>query len=196
MDALTAVTAIVSVSGISAASVYGWTRSHALVVPKHPVGKLITSGNLSFVDVQEGLKKLEEEARDFGPDAIYAINRGGAIIGGMLAKRLNLFPLGLISVNFDLPAAERLIVHCDPVSGKGKILLIDDAKRKGEHMRAAHDYLLDEKPGSDIRRAVMLELISKQHNGPEHKAFHHHGADFVAFPTSNPAVGLPWDPGA
>jgi hypothetical protein len=97
---------------------------------------LIDGGRLTYLDVQAGLAALIEDARMFAPDCVVGINRGGAIVGGCIAKQLGIGKLSLLSVNCDLkPVVTEHRSARLPLTGR--ILLVDDALRKGEHMRAS-----------------------------------------------------------
>ncbi len=164
----------------------GWPTSHD---PTKPVRE-----NLSHQDVHKGLLILVEDAKAFQPDFIYGINRGGAIVGGYIAKMLDIPGIYLLTVNSDLPSDQRVIEHRDDgLQIHGRVLLVDDAKRKGEHMREAVDYLSRQYSGITLRRQVLLEM-SVPHYGPERTKFRSIPVERTAFFTNDISVRLPWDP--
>lgn len=149
----------------------------------------LVSRDLTYEDVPAGIDALLRDAVAFAPDSLVGINRGGAIVGGFLAKRLQ------------LPYVEALHVNCDrdpavvraPLEPLGeRVLLVDDACRKGEHMRAAYDYLRAQPGVTTVRRAVMLHNRTT-HLGPEQQAFRG-DIDVAAFVSDDAYVRLPWDP--
>jgi hypoxanthine phosphoribosyltransferase len=178
---------------IALGSVYAWVRTHALILPIHDPAKPVRGDNLSVVDVSKAMQRMVEDARQYRPDLVVGINRGGAIVGGWLAKQLELDPPALLIVNSDQPPNCR-VTPCLSDAGKltGRIYLVDDAQRKGEHMREAAAYLTGTQTVSEIRRAVLLQM-KVLHMGPEAKAFRYTAADFAGFSTSDANVVLPWD---
>ena len=74
----------------------------------------------------------------------------------------------------------------------GKVYLVDDAQRKGEHMREAVQYIRSHYPQVEIRRAVLLQM-DVPHTGPELVTFKATPCDFQGFSTSSARVLLPWD---
>jgi hypoxanthine phosphoribosyltransferase len=136
-----------------------------------------------------------KDARTFRPSTIFGINRGGAIVGGIIAKGLPLPGLTLLMVNADLPQGLRVVEHrssTEPLHGRA--LLVDDAKYKGEHMREATDYLLGTYPGLTLRRSILLEVHASRHRGPEQLTFQNVPVEKAAFYSRDVDVFLPWDP--
>ena len=195
---MTVITVAASVSVVLAAigSVWHWLKHHAVVVVRQPSKEtVVEKGPLNYLDVQSGLGRLLKDARDFDPTHIFGINRGGAIVGGMLAKRLGLSHINLLYVNCDYEAGFRVQEQAlgDRLSPR-RILLVDDAKRKGEHMREAHSYLQNTYPAAEIReRSVLLELDPLPHEGPEPVSFHTPCVERAGFTTQDHTVLLPWD---
>ncbi len=74
----------------------------------------------------------------------------------------------------------------------GKVYLVDDAQRKGEHMRESVKYIRSNYPNVEIRTAVVLQM-DVPHTGPEVVTFKASPCDFRGFFTSNARVALPWD---
>ena len=181
-------TLVVTVLGILA-----WLRGHSLVVRVHDPKESVERDNLSVIDVSRAMTRMTEDARSYRPDCIVGINRGGAIVGGWLAKQLQLETPILLIVNSDEPQGRRVT----PRLGRngqlvGRIYLVDDAQRKGEHMREALAYLVSKYPGVEIRRAVLLQM-NVPHQGPESVTFRATQSEFVGFSTTNGSVVLPWD---
>jgi hypoxanthine phosphoribosyltransferase len=186
---------IAAVCTIAAAAggVFAWLRGHALIVRVHDPQKNIERDNLSVIDVARAMKRMAEDANRYKPDHIVGINRGGAIVGGWLAKQLQMEVPILLVVNSDEPQGRRVA----PRLGRngqlaGRIYLVDDAQRKGEHMREAFAYLSSKHPGVEIRRAILLQM-DVPHQGPEAVAFRATPSEFVGYSTTNGSVVLPWD---
>jgi hypoxanthine phosphoribosyltransferase len=159
----------------------------------HSPAGLVRADKLSIVDVERAMERMTDDAREFRPSHIAGINRGGAIIGGWLAKQLELEAPTLLIVNSDQYSGRR-VTPCLSEAGKlaGRIYLVDDAQRKGEHMREAVSFLTSLQAVTDIRRAVMLQM-HVPHQGPEAQAFRLSAADFAGFTTKDSTVTLPWD---
>ena len=65
-----------------------WTRQIFLKrFSAKPRDKIVKT-NFTYLDVQSGVKVLLEYCDDMNIDMIIGINRGGAIIGGILGKHL------------------------------------------------------------------------------------------------------------
>jgi hypothetical protein len=172
---------------------YAWIRSHALIVRIHDPAKPIESGDLSIIDTFRAMQRITDDARKYNTEQIVAINRGGAIVGGWLAKRLGLKAPIIFIVNSDEPPERRVVPQINGhVQLAGKVYLVDDAQRKGEHMREAVQYIRSHYPQVEIRRAVLLQM-DVPHTGPELVTFKAAPCDFQGFSTSNARVALPWD---
>jgi hypothetical protein len=173
--------------------IYAWIRSHALIVRIHDPAKPVESGDLSILDILRAMQRIADDARRYNAEQIVAINRGGAIVGGWLAKRLGLEAPIIFVVNSDEPPERRVIPQMNSqVQLAGKVYLVDDAQRKGEHMREAVQYIRSHYPQVEIRRAVLLQM-DVPHTGPEIVAFKANPCDFKGFFTSSAKVALPWD---
>lgn len=178
---------------VAAGSTYTWLRGHALIVRVHDPQKNVEQDNLSVIDIARAMKRMAEDAERYKPDYIVGINRGGAIVGGWLAKQLEMEAPILLIVNSDEPQARRVTARLGR-NGQltGKIYLVDDAQRKGEHMREAAEYLSSKHSGVMVRRAVLLQM-DVTHQGPEAVAFRAPRSEFVGFLTTNGSIALPWD---
>jgi len=182
-----------TVAGVSIVVVYRWLRTHSVVFSVHDPAKPVSGGRLSYPDVQRGLGLLLDDARQFKPDLIMGINRGGAIVGSCLAKQMNIPWVYLLSVNCDNPGPTRVVENrADRSPLRGKVLLVDDALRKGEHMREATEYLRRKYPGIEIRRMVLLKMTIP-HLGAEQQTFRNVTVEKAAFETHDASVLLPWD---
>jgi hypoxanthine phosphoribosyltransferase len=149
--------------------------------------------SLSYADVQRGIGLLVADARQFGPDIILGINRGGAIVGGCIAKGLGLPWVYLLHVDCDRDLGGRVMENRLSESPlEGRVLLVDDAMRKGEHMREASEYILKKYSGVVLRRSVLLKM-AVPHLGAERKTFRNESVDKAAFETENASLVLPWD---
>jgi hypothetical protein len=178
---------------IATFGIYAWVRNHALIIRVHDPMKTVQGGSISIVDVERAMQRMVQDAQDYQPSHIVGINRGGAIVGGWLSKQLGREAPIIMIVNSDEPPGKRVTPHLsrnDTLSGR--VYLVDDAQRKGEHMREAAQYLMTKYPGVQVRRAVLLQM-NVPHQGPESVAFRGTRSEFNGFMTRDVNVTLPWD---
>lgn len=136
--------------------------------------------NFTYRDVKAGVIKLVEYARNINPDEIVGINRGGAIVGGLIGKHLGIVPR-IIEVD---PENERLwFSDIEELHGK-TVLLVDDRLSDGDHMIAAYCYL--KANVGDIRRVVFAWIKKRQRVGQ--------GPDEQAYIADSEHRLLPWEP--
>lgn len=160
----------------------------------HDPSKPVSDRTLSYADVEKGLEILVKAARTFKPDVILGINRGGAIVGGCIAKKLGIPAVHVININCDAEDDARVNdSHVPPLDDVTNVLLVDDAMRKGEHMREAKRYLEKKPLDLNIHRAVLLKM-TVPHHGPERESFSNVSVETEAFVTEDAKVLLPWDP--
>jgi len=162
-----------------------------LTVPEH--------GELTWKQAVHGLAELVRSVHGFDPAYIVGINRGGAILGGMIAKQLTsrrrcevVYLLHL----FKPPHAGGYKFVVDPMWPENSplnmndtnVLLVDDARYMGNHMRQAIDWLAQKYPQARIETAVLLKYIGTNPAAPSWKI------DHAPCTTLNPHEGqLPWD---
>lgn len=138
-----------------------------------------------YQDVASGIAYLAQELRRKKPDLVVAVDRGGAIVGGMLTKRL-LVPLRLIN-----RAAEGENFHCelDIAELKGKtVVLVDDCSRTGSTLKAAKQLLERKFAPAELIAAVLL-LAAPSYKSREAKSY----ADLAAYTTKRIDSRMPWD---
>jgi hypoxanthine phosphoribosyltransferase len=184
--------AICTIAGVSIVAIYRWIRSHSAIYRVHDPKELVAGANLSYADVERGIRLLSEDARLYRPTVIIGINRGGAIVAGLLAKQLGLPTIEVMAVNCDRPIGSRVAESRLGADVQGRILLVDDAARKGEHMREATAYLAQNYPDVGLRRSVLLKMVVP-HQGPEREMFQTVPIEKAAFETHDASVALPWD---
>lgn len=145
-----------------------------------PFGKKAKT-NFTYNDVLAGVEKLVEPARNFKPEEIVGINRGGAILGGMLGKELGFVPR-IIVVDED---NEKVWFNdAEELRGR-KVLLVDDRLTDGKHMGLAYDYLQEYAKAKDVRKIVFTWI-----NRPTAVS----SPDFWAYEADKGKLLLPWEP--
>lgn len=121
--------------------------------------KIADSKNYEFLVKKEN-NNLKIYRYDSKKNIIIGIDRGGAIVGGMLAKTLGL-AITTLAVSYANPPKSNL-KNIDFSSIK-KILLVDDAIRKGKTMQAAWDMVERERSylfsWDEIQRNDYTKLI-------------------------------------
>ena len=166
-----------------------WLRKSGIISnvqdPQEPVTKL----RLSWQDIGVAVDILADDARAFGADGIFAINRGGAIIGGILAKRLDLPGVRHLDVDSNRTADMVRCHEFDSVISPRKVLVVDDLARTGRNLAAASDFVAS-KTGADIRTAIILDIREDRRDpaGVSERRIDKHV--FHSFLTT---VRLPWD---
>jgi hypoxanthine phosphoribosyltransferase len=160
-----------------------------------PRNELLVKRILSYVDVEYSIDELIKDIRGFSPDIIIGIDRGGAIVGGMLAKYLER-PLTTMSSSIAWTISDPLSSLDDGVKHLGKqrtekynnkkILLVDDVCRGGGTLKRAYK-VLDEKCNFELQTAVILN--EKREVGPS-KVFM---PNFFVYETERLNVRMPWD---
>lgn len=186
-------------------------KNKQFVNPRTPVQDVID--NLQSTDVEfaiccllQQIVKAEfleiDDTRKIYDDKkniLIVINRGGAIVGGMLAKNLGLPPKTLVLL-YDLPPArgageqafelaKRCLENID-FNVVTRILLVDDAMRTGvtmEHAERILRNILNEKKVSDkVSYKKVCILYQKQYSPLTEP-------DFYVYKTQKSGIMLPWD---
>lgn len=152
-----------------------------LLLSKSP--RALVKRPFRFYDVQLGMAELVANASRFQPQAIIGINRGGAIVGGILGKHLDLY-VHVIEVRNSEPVSDCWGLP-EFVRNK-RVLLVDDRYSTGVHLSKAYDYL---KPyASEIRTAVFAYV--RFTDAATHSF---RGPDFYAYSVLSAAISLPWE---
>lgn len=146
--------------------------------------KSVVRRPFKYREVHRGLGYLSERSRIFNPDLLVGINRGGAILGGMIGKRLGMMARSL-EVTHRPEDPVSLPVDDSFLAGK-KVLLLDDRIRTGTNVTRARDYLLER------RAADVYILVFALPHGWSEQSFPH---DF-AYEVSSPDLPFPWEPGS
>lgn len=175
-------------------------RQRVQVVWVRPPGSHLTPGRrraaLSYPEVGAGLCHLVQKLKDSGeePDLIAGINRGGAILGGLIAKQLGIsaekrgsYPLALLYVDRDRGGGTAEVVF-NPLAGHPaprSVLLVDDAIHDGRHVKLAYDAIRNEFDAENIRCAVLLRHVGAKPGMAVVYAYGYRG--------DRREIVLPWD---
>ncbi len=173
-------------------AVWKWSRpilSRFLAeTPLDPL-KPVEKPRLSYLDVQKGLDVLVEKIGSATPDVILCIDRGGAIVGGTIAKRFRV-PIRLIHrYGKDLKSLDFSALQ-EELEGQ-LVLVVDDASRTGvtlEHVVQATHHMLPEKT---IKVAVLL--TTRVTYGAHKEQTGLSLVDYYAYFSNRLDIKLPWD---
>lgn len=171
-------------------------RPVAPMTPTAPASTPTPSGNFlhySFNDVggqfEAIVRAIDEEGWE--PDVIFGINRGGAILGGMLAKQYRHDVYWPVHVLRDPRRPDRLKATL-PGAPKGefqRILLTDEAYRAGRHAPVAMAALRHRYGNADIRYATYIKQFESEVD-PGHPGT---PPDFFGEESMTAGFTLPWD---
>lgn len=141
---------------------------------------------LTYDEVVAGVADLIAAAREWKPDRIVGINRGGAIVGGMIAKALGLRYVAIVAMVSE-GAGLRVVERPSPDEQVSRALLVDEANRTGRHALVAQHELASLYPAAEVRVAALVD-VGFVTNDDESRT-----TDLVAY-TTRIEVGFPWDP--
>lgn len=109
------------------------------------------------------MRILLKSAKEYEPDAIIAVARGGLAIGQFLAEGLNLRSLYTInSIHYDAETKLDFIkVYNTPdLRGAEKVLVVDDIVDSGDTMKEIVRILKEKNPGSDFKVMTLFQKES------------------------------------
>lgn len=117
--------------------------------------KLYYSYDLFVKDTQ----KLVDKCRDFEPEILLAVARGGLTLSHLMAQALdmrNLYTLNSIHYEGELKLDTFNIFNIPDVSHAKRVLIIDDIVDSGETMREILKLLRDKFPAVEFRLATLF----------------------------------------
>ena len=165
--------------------------------PKDPSADVIE--NLNLRDVEYAIDRLSADMlkNEVHPDIIVGVDRGGAIVSGMLGKALGLPVVHISSaktwtISSSLGSLDEGLRDADkrnPESSFGSILLVDDASRSGRRLERARLTLkrIADLEQSELNTAVILYV---ERTG---SAAQIRDPNFLVYRTKNSVLALPWD---
>ena len=152
----------------------------------HSPGKQVRTNLKYFRELQKGLDNLIREIRRSEEyDFIVGIGAGGAIVGGILSRSLN---VPYIALRRDSENPNEFLGLDSVLAGK-RLLLVDDAARTGTTLKEASEFLL----ASGVEKidcAVLLNNITAR-RAPKvapGSLVTHYGLH-----TTDLDIALPWD---
>ncbi len=173
--------AIITISSFWARTIHPYIRRKAQLYldPDEPLIASIRNSS----EIQKGLEVLTDEIEPGAFETIVAINSGGAIIGGMLSKALN---IPITSLTRDTSNELMWSGPKEAIDGK-KIILVDDVVHTGRTIRSAVKYIEENFKPTSYEVAVLVDTVySKRHSNPIH-------VDYRVFTTKESDIKMPWD---
>ena len=144
-------------------------------------------GQLPYAALGPAIDCLVTRARQFGPEVIYGIDRGGPIVGNMIAKRLPLDRVYQLKI-IDEGGERQAIQLSAPSEAPTKILLVDDASYTGKNMETARKHLANRYPSAEILScAIVTQRTANPGRRPKDNV------DCFAYYTLDGSCLLPWD---
>lgn len=149
------------------------------------LGKPVTKDQLDYQDVGLAIDRLVQLLRPRHPDLVVAIDKGGAIIGGVLAKRLGI-PLRYL---YRPPAGGGFSPGYDVTELQGQtVLLVDDCSRTGRTLDQAVALVQSHHRIKGLITAVALYTLPGR-RGQETRTI----PDCHALQTNRVDIKMPWD---
>lgn len=112
-----------------------------------------------FIEFEADVKELSARVRDFEPEVILAIARGGLTLGHFLAMHLNnrrLFVLNSIHYDNDKKLEKLEIFNIPDLTHYLKVLIVDDMIDSGETMSAILSLLREKFPHTNFKIATIF----------------------------------------
>lgn len=132
-------------------------------------------------DVVDAFCQLKEYVRDYSPDYLVGINKGGSVVGACLALALE-----LEDDRFATCYVDRHQGAVDWLNVSGKVLIIDDIARSGRTLTAAESHFLKMANVQEVAIATLVAVVDRT----ERPLFK--GITYFALSTMNEALRLPW----
>lgn len=113
----------------------------------------------SYELFKEDTQKLVDSCRDYEPDILLAVARGGLTLSHVMAQALgmrNLYSLNSIHYEGDLKLDTFNIFNIPDLSHAKRVLVVDDIVDSGETMREILKILKEKFPGVDFKLATIF----------------------------------------
>ncbi|MBS0198550.1 MAG: hypothetical protein JSR77_17505 [Planctomycetes bacterium] len=148
---------------------------------------------LPWWNTSEAMRELIDKVKSMKPrpTVILGINRGGAIVGGVLSKALNLEPPILLRVRKE-EGDHVTEMRADSAPIRGVALLCDDTMYSGGNLKAALAYLFKKYPKLQVQTAILL-TVNAERGSPEFNAIPP-AVDFSGWETDTMNLAPSWEP--
>lgn len=148
--------------------------------------------NVFFPEVLESIKIMVEQIKEskYQIDLIIGVSSGGAIVGGLLSRALNI-PLAQVirsqpSLEADKPEESK--IETIPDVADKRILLVDDICKSGYTLNLVRNNC---ETAAEVKTAALLLMLQEgedEDDLPSEKRL-----DYRVFTTDNISVKMPWD---
>ena len=115
----------------------------------------------SYELFKEDTQKLVDKCRDFEPEILLAVARGGLTLSHLMAQALNmrnLYTLNSIHYEGELKLDTFNIFNIPDVSHAKKVLIVDDIVDSGETMREILKVLREKFPTVEFKLATIFAV--------------------------------------
>jgi len=116
-----------------------------------------------YHEFMKDLDKLTPQIKEFSPDTLLAVARGGMTIGHFLAERLDMrdvYTLNAISYENEKKIGKPRIFNIPDLKNKKRVLLLDDISDSGETLEEVIKTLKAKYPDTEFKT---LTLFFKEH---------------------------------
>ncbi|MBI4454300.1 MAG: phosphoribosyltransferase [Acidobacteria bacterium] len=188
----TVISGILAIGGVTIALgknyLIPYLRKH-INKPLDPL-RPVTRNTLDYKDIPSAVALLAEKISSKRPDIVLGIDRGGAVVGGILAKYFRI-PIRLL---YRIESEEGFYSDLDASDVNGKVVvLVDDASRTGRSIEKAAKYVKSRLSPQSLVVAVLL-LTKIDYRG--HKEITPSElVDQFSYFTTRTDIKLPWDRG-
>jgi len=113
----------------------------------------------TYNEFLQDLDFIEKEIKHHSPDTLLAIARGGMTLGHFLAERLEtreIYTLNAVSYENNRKIGKPKIFNIPDLSGKKKVLLLDDISDSGETLYEVKEVLKQKYPHLEIISATIF----------------------------------------
>ncbi|RXK01282.1 nicotinate phosphoribosyltransferase [Arcobacter sp. CECT 8986] len=113
----------------------------------------------SYDEFKNDTQKLVDSCRDYNPDILLAVARGGLTLSHLMAQALdmrNLYSLNSIHYEGELKLDTFNIFNIPDVSHAKRVLVVDDIVDSGETMREILKVLREKFPEVDFKLATIF----------------------------------------
>jgi hypoxanthine phosphoribosyltransferase len=169
------------------------SKNHADVKKITQAKEVESDGVLPASSTILGVISLEYHAREYDPEYIVGVNRGGWLLSTYLAHRLDISRSNLLRFDAD---RDEIIDNIDSLdcidnaSKRIKVLLVDDISRTGNSVDKCIDFLKKKSSSIDIYVEVLV-VCNRQTKQTDHKKTDN-SINYYPYWTQNKDIQLPW----
>jgi len=113
----------------------------------------------TYQEFIKDLETLEKEVKDYTPDTLLAIARGGMTLAHFLAERLNIrdvYALNAVSYENEKKLGKPKIFNIPDLTTRKKVLIIDDISDSGETLYDTLEVLKKRYPNTEFKTLTLF----------------------------------------